>query len=137
MRRSILLTMDSEPWPEIDLVVYMYDPDGRGKVSPKIQRRSLYDTSLPNSEVHVLNAMREIVSDLIRDGKERSTYAQQRPQSRETWQEGDESSQRIQSRKAEKRKQKRPQGHVKSPGLSHRILSAAKGKGKKKKGMKR
>lgn len=128
MRRSILVTMDNEAWPEIDFCLYMYDPDGKGKVTPKIQRRSLYDTSLPNSEVHALNAMREIVSELIRDGKETTNYARQIPQGREAWQKGEKGNGRIWQGKAPQRKQTRPQRHVQIPGSRNRILSSAKGK---------
>lgn len=128
MRRSILITMDNEAWPEINFALYLYDPDERGKIAPKIQRTSLYDTALPNCEVHASNAMREICSDLIKNGKEMSNYARAFPQKPEGWSESEKSPPRVRPRQTSKWKQKRTKSQKPQASVRHSNVRTAKGK---------
>ena len=131
MKRNILIALSNENWPEVDFALYIYDPEGHGKIAPKIQRVSLYDTALANFEVHALNAMRDAASDLVRDGKE--FYASPSAQIGKTWQERSQGNGRVWQGDAPQRQQKRPQGEVQKAGIGRGFQRTAKSKAKKKK----
>ena len=131
MKRNILIALSNENWPEVDFALYIYDPEGHGKIAPKIQRVSLYDTALANFEVHALNAMRDAASDLVRDGKE--FYASPLPQVRKTRQERPQGDGRVWQGDAPQRQQKRTQGHQPLSGRGNSFRATAKSKTQKKK----
>jgi hypothetical protein len=135
MKRVIYVEIYDDNWPYMNLLLWTgLDREIAARVGPgafMISRQSLFDTAIPNMEVHLSNALRQAVSSILRD---RRDYG---PSTPAVQTEGRESHARVQSRNPAQRQQTRTKSQKPKAGNRDRAKLrkkiGAKGSAKKAK----
>lgn len=130
MRRSIVIDLDSESWPDIDCTVMVREVPFAEEdilkmftISPRrSSRQAQYDIAYTDFEVQVTNVLSAVVRDMVATERSKPHGEQA------TASQGREDDARIQAGPAPQRVEERPQSKKAKAGNSHSLKSGKKRK---------